>query len=129
MIFNEIYVSALALLGEDPSGVYSDDYAARAPYLIPILCYNLSHLDRKCRSDENSGGINYMPSAPVDMHSDFPLSDMLATPAAYYLASMLVFDSDETRSDTLYERFCEMCDGIESSLPCKLEKTVDKYPV
>ena len=128
MCFKDIYTSALALLGEDPTGVYCDDYAARVPDLLPILCYNLSHLDRKCRGSESDNGINYMPPAPADMNGVFPLSDVLAAPASYYLASMLIFDSDETRSDTLYEKFCEMCDGIESSLPCKLEKTVDKYP-
>ena len=128
MCFKDIYTSALALLGEDPTGIYSGDYASRAPYLLPILCYNLSHLDRKYRNAGNDDGINYMPRSPVDMNGVFPLSEVLAAPAAYYLASMLIFDSDETRSDTLYEKFCEMCDGIERDLPYKLEKTVDKYP-
>ena len=61
MICRGVYEHALAILGEDLSGRYSDDYLERSMYLIALICSNLCEKDQILRKEKGlpeQGNIN-----------------------------------------------------------------------
>lgn len=128
MTYLNIFTKALSLLGEDTSGNYSDDYLARAPFLLATVTSELAESDALYRAATGkSGGVDGMADT-VDMNGTFSLSAVFAPAVVYYLAAMLVFDTDEKKSDTLYDKFCDICAKIESRLPFTSESTAQHYP-
>ena len=45
MVCGDVYKLALAALGEAPDGQYSDDYTARAVYLLPMVFSSMKEMD------------------------------------------------------------------------------------
>ena len=128
MICREIYESSLAILGESPSGEHSGDYEERAPYLLAALCHLLAEHDAIYRDECSLGSQRSLPEMKIELYESFPLCDAFAPAAAYYLASMLIFDIDCERSDSLFEKYESSVHGLLSGLPFKSLKTIDKYP-
>jgi len=129
MTCRDIYESALALLGESPSGENSGDYTERAPYLIAVLCGLLAETDRRFRDEHGRPAQGALSDLKLELSEIFPLCNEFAPAAALYLASMLIFDSDGDRSDALFEKYSEICKGIADGFSCKCEKIVNKYPL
>ena len=128
MTFRGIYEHSLGLLGEDVSGKYSEDYLLRAPYLLALLCCDLAKSDNDYRE---SYGLDPQPlfdKVAIDLDEEFPLSEVFVPTAVFYLASMLVFDTDTERSDKLYEKYCNSFVSLVGSVPFIKGMTVDKYP-
>ncbi len=128
MTFRNIYEHSLGLLGEDVSGKYSEDYLFRAPYLLALLCGDLSKSDNDYRE---SYGLEAQPpfdKTTVELDEEFPLCEVFVPAAVFYLASMLVFDTDTERSDKLYEKYCNSFVSLVGTMPFVSGKTVDKYP-
>ena len=128
MTHMSVFTQALALLGEDTSGNYSADYLARAPFLLATVTSELAESDALYRAAHGESGRTAETGGTVDMNDELGLSDIFAPAVVYYLASMLVFDTDEKKSDTLYDKFCDICAKIESRLPFTAEKTAQRYP-
>lgn len=128
MTHMSVFTQALALLGEDTSGNYSADYLARAPFLLATVTSELAESDALYRAAHGDSGRTAEIGGTVDMNDELGLSDIFAPAVVYYLASMLVFDTDEKKSDTLYDKFCDICAKIESRLPFTAEKTAQRYP-
>ena len=129
MVCRGIYESSLALLGETPSGEHSGDYEERAPYLLAALCHLLADRDVIYRKECSLGSQRVLPEIKLQLYDTFPLCDAFAPAAAYYLASMLIFDIDSERSDSLFEKYESSVTELLSGLPFKSIKTIDKYPV
>ena len=128
MTFRNIYEHSLGLLGEDTDGQYSEDYLLRAPYLLALLCCDLSKSDMDYRESYGLEVLPYFDKAAVDLDDEFPLCDVFVPTAVFYLASMLVFDTDTARSDKLYDKYCDSLVSLVSSVPFIKGQTVDKYP-
>ena len=116
MLCEQIYESALALLGESLDPNDNTDYEERAPYLIAGFCAEAQERDKDWRSSMNHGTQGTWNSVCISLDEIFPLSERFACAAAFYVAAMLVVDSDEELSDTLYDRFCDAMSTIDSAL-------------
>ena len=128
MICRDIYGSSLSLLGEDTSGEYSEDYERRVSYLIPLLYALLSEKDDALREARGLGKHGNINIEKTNLDEEFMLCEDFLPAAAYYVSSMLIFDSDSARADKLYEKYSDTVEKIMKGIPFKSEKTVDKYP-
>lgn len=116
MLCEKIYESALALLGESMALDDNTDYEERAPYIIAAFCSEAQDADKDWRRIFDLEAQSSWDTLCVPLEEEFPLSDRFANAAAFYLAAILVLDSDEQLSDKLYERFCDAISTIDSSL-------------
>ena len=128
MTYRNVFTQALALLGEDTSCNYAADYLARAPFLLATVVSELAESDARYRASHGEDGKVAEPADTVDMNGELCLSGIFTPAVVYYLASMLIFDTDEKKSDALYDKFCDLCAKIESRLPFSVEKTAQRYP-
>ena len=129
MTCRDIYESALALLGESPNGENSSDYTERAPYLIAVLCGLLAETDQRFRTEHGRPAQGTVPDMKLELSEIFPLCNEFAPAAAFYLASMLIFDSDGDRADALFEQYTEICKNIVDGFSYKCEKIINKYRI
>ena len=129
MICRDIYEGALACLGEDPSGEHSEDYAARSPYLLAALCFLLGETDRCYRAERGLEAQKSLPDRKIELSAAFPLCKEFAPAAVYYLASMLIFDTDSDRSDTLFEKYYMAAKSVIGTIVFESKKIIDKYPL
>lgn len=99
MTNNDIYVHAVALLGEDENSSGITDYRRRAPKLLSAIVSRLSAVSAAIGTDV--GDID------CELDSAFPLDERLADACAYFLASLLILDESlelSKRLDELGER-------------------------
>lgn len=127
MTFRNIYDHALSLIGEDLSGQYSEDYLLRAPYLLALLCADLSKSDNDYRESYGIETKPYFDKPSIDFDEEFPLCEVFVPGAVFYLASMLIFDTDPERSDKLYEKYCNSFTSLVGTMPFIKGMTIDKY--
>ena len=117
MLCEQIYYSALALLGESLNVNDNIDYEERAPYLFAAFCTEAQETDKAWRSALGLESQSTWNPTYISLDDLFPLSDRFASAAAFYVAAMLVVDSDEELSDKLYDRFCDAMSTIDSNIP------------
>ena len=122
-----IYDAALRLLAESTVAGEAEDYEERAPYLLAAFCTEMSELDNKLRKVRNEAAGILSDTVLLPLDSDFPLSPRFTVAASLYLAAMLILDSDEDRSDTLYGQYSDAVSRIADSIPATLTSIVDKY--
>lgn len=116
MLCEEIYESALALLGESMNRYDNSDYEERAPYLIAAFCSEAQERDKAWRNSLSLEAQSTWNTVFISLDQEFPLSERFASAAAFYVAAMLVVDSDEELSDKLYDRFCDAMSTIDSNI-------------
>ena len=126
MIYQDIYDTALRMACED-TNASMPDYDDRAPYLLANFYNEQIPLQKKLDAANGGEPIDYQPEVCVDLGSDFPLSEEFITPAAYYLAAMLVLDENEEMSDRLFDRYIDGVASIACSLPASLHPIKDRY--
>lgn len=123
----ELYDAALRILAESTAAQDNEDYEERAPYLLAAFASEAGAIDRKLRiANQDTSAPKYSPVF-LDLEHEFPLSDALAAAASLYLAAMLILESDESRSDVLYDRYCDTLLRIEENLPATKEVITDRY--
>ncbi|MBE6550362.1 MAG: hypothetical protein E7670_08050 [Ruminococcaceae bacterium] len=125
MLCEQIYESALALLGESMNENDNIDYEERAPYLIAAFCSEAQERDKEWRSSLSLGSQGTWDTVCIALDELFPLSERFACAAAFYVAAMLVVDSDEELSDKLYDRFCDAMSTIDSNIEASLDTDDD----
>lgn len=123
----ELYEAALRLLGENTAADENEDYAERAPYLLATCVSEAAEIDRHLRLSRKEAPKPLVETVSLPLDEEFPLSDELSHAAVYYLAAMLILESDERRSDILYDRYCDSLLRIEEALPASLEPIADRY--
>lgn len=122
----DLYTSALCLLAESLEDGENEDYEERAPYLLAAFCSEIADVDKNFRRAEGTQAPIH-DSIYLDLDADFPLSERFGTAASLYLAAMLILDSDEERSDSLYEKYCDSISSIADSIPACSEPIVNRY--
>ncbi len=126
MTCNEIYTVALGMLCES-SGNDNSDYEERAPYLLASFCSACRALDARYRQ---ANGLDTAPDFSdtcIALNEDFPLHRVFSTPAAAYLAAMLVVDENEEMSDRFCALYSDSLSQIQATLPCKVEPIQNRY--
>ena len=127
MTVRDIYTSALCLLAESTSEADTEDYAERAPYLVAAFCSEAQDTDEALRVSKNEAEAPQFNPVYIPLEDKFPLLKCFCTPAAYYLAAMLVIGEDEGLSDRLYDKYCDSMSLIRQSIPALCESVEDAY--
>lgn len=125
----DIYKSALRMIGENGREDRTADYLERTPYILANAVSDLKVLDgyyRKAHSlpeqPEISGAEVCLP-----LSESFPLSDRFAGAVTAYLASILLIDENTILSDKFYDRFCMAVTAITGEIPAETEKILERY--
>ncbi len=129
MTYRDIYKRALSLIGGTLDADTEGEYEARAPYIFGSLIDELSELDTALRRAKGEDPVLYGDRPYRALDEVFPLCRRLNTPAAHYMASLLLSDSlsETERSDELYDRFCLAVSRLTDSLPAELKATAEVY--
>ena len=115
------------LLAESSAPEETEDYEERAPYLLAAFCTEMCDLDKKFRLIAKDTADVVIDTVLLPLDGDFPLSPRFTVAASLYLAAMLILDSDEERSDALYEQYTDTISRIADSIPATLTSLVNKY--
>ncbi len=127
MTVKDIYDSALRLLGEPADNGSDSDYADRAPYIVAAFCCDAAQADRDFRETHALSAQPSFSEVFLDLSAEFPLSPRFASAAAYYLAAMLIFEEDESRSDSLFAKYCDSLSAAITEIPARLGKIKNMY--
>ena len=109
----DIYDIALSLIAEPGDALRIEDYAARAPYILGDFLYENKTFDDRYREFMELDVRQTEIAIPVELDSEFPLSERFVSAAAHYLAAMLVCDSNSELSDKLLKLQQASFDKIE----------------
>ena len=126
MTNKDIFLGALALVGE-PVGLDAADYAERAPYIIANFITENATLDDKYRAAIGAEPKAAICSVFAADDDEFPLLPRFSSAAQYYLASMLIADEDDVRSDGFFDKFCTAMADIMAETPAVCGAIVDVY--
>ena len=128
MTCRDIYEAALRLLGESTVYGENEDYEERAPYIIAAFCTDVRETDEAWReATEGDDSDTPWSSVRIGLDANFPLSDRFAPSAAYYLAAILVLESNEALSDRLYDKCSDAVSRIRDGIPCETVPIINKY--
>ena len=127
MICYDILTAALRLLGEPGDADDNHDYAERAIYIIASFIGEAREVDAKYRLAHGLDKAEISEYVFVSLDDEFPLSERLAYPASFYLASLLIADESPELSESYYERYCDSISAICASLPSHNESITDVY--
>ncbi len=127
MMVQSILENAVSILAE--SVAYGDfpDYEERTSYLLAAFCSEAREADNALRKFMGIDEPCYFDGIYLSLGDDFPLLDRFATPAALYLASMLVIDDAPELSDRIYHRYSDSMSLIYQNICGMSEGTVNKY--
>ncbi len=123
----DIYDQALAILGEAPDPDGAHEFAERASYLTASFCANTADIDRDFRDSHGLGTQPEFSEIYLELDSTFPFCERFATPAAYFVAAMLILDENESLSDSIYEKYCDALARTISEIPYKKERIANVY--
>ena len=123
----DIYISALSLIGESVDIEENNDYEERAPYLLAAFCSEAASTDAAYREMKKLEAATSVDNVCLPLECDFPYADRFASAAVMYLAAMLVIDENIELSDKLFDRYCDTMATIQSEIPSRIEKIVQKY--
>jgi len=127
MTNRDIYISALRLIGENGDLEGNEDYEERAPYLIAAFCTDAKETDAALRESLRLYPAEDIDCVRIPLETDFPLHERFVTAAVNYLAAMLIIDENMELSDKIYDKYCDIMATIQSGIPAKIEKIIDKY--
>ena len=124
----DVYTAALALISE-PAADDSRraDFDERAPYLIAAMCDEARAMDAVFRRACDEPVQDSFNPVCLELDAAFPLTERFAAPAATYVAAMLVLDENETLSDRLYDRYCDLMSDLCATCPASAQPIVDVY--
>ena len=97
------------------------------PYALATVCTNLAKLDRAYREMKNYDEQPAFSEFCLDVGDDFPLCDRFVFPCVMFVASMLLIDMDEKKSDAFYDKYVTTLTQIVSEMPFECGSTVEKY--
>ena len=126
MTYRELYDSALRIVAET-DGDANEDYEDRAEYILAAFCSECAPIDKRyCKANKLSE-TNFSPKSVVDLSERFPLEEIFAPAAVYYLGAMLVSDENESLSDRLFALYTDAISAIQSGLPWSNHKIINNY--
>lgn len=98
------------------------------PFALGSVCGNLAELDKLYRHahgrEEQAEFSHYF----IDVDTEFPLCDVFVHPCVMFIASMMLIDVNEKRSDVFYDRYASAVTKIAHEIPAEINSTVEKYP-
>ena len=128
MKIKEIFDSTMGILSKNDITVSESDFKERAPFIIAMFCCNTAAVDRDLRESHGFPTQKHFNEVFLDMEEDFPLDSRFSTPAAYYLAAMLIMDEKENVSDRLFDLFSNNISEVIKEIPSRKHKIINVYP-
>lgn len=124
-----LFRGAVATTCENPnSSANTEDYTARAQFLLAEFITQYAHLDALYRAANGMESKNISTNLSViDPEDDFPLCDIFIPVAINYLASAFVLSENEEMSDRFFDRYINGVLEIRKTLPAKQAPIVDRY--
>lgn len=123
----EIYDAALRLASEIPLSDTNEDYEARAPYLLAMICHRYAALDRVYRLVHGLEEQELLSITHLPLQIQFPLSEPFLAPVSTALAALLVLEENPQLSKSLAELEGEMIHEIREGIPFQKETIVSRY--
>ena len=123
----KIFDTTLAVLDEASPQVNSDDLRERMPYLMALFCGEILSGGLPVGIAEGLSENEVFSRGMIDESEDFPLEEKFATPAAYYIAAMLVADFDSPLFDKLFDRYTDAVSRIIDGTGAYVEPITDVY--
>lgn len=105
------------------------DYEERATYLLAAFCSDMTEIQETYREMTGEGGERIPPAACLPLDGEFPCPERFYSPAAYYLAAMLVIEENPDFSDRLFARYSDAISTICESLHWQASPIEDLYGV
>ena len=123
MTYRDIYMQALALIGEPADNNSTADYAGRAPALLTAVnaAVYLEVVRHALKSAEMA------PKICQNLDEEYPYSEYFSSPTAMMLASYLILDRDSKVGELLTEAAVGLIKNIKKPLT-KVESCVEVYP-
>ena len=112
MTYYDIYLSALAFIGEPEDSAGAADYKKRAVLLLPHIVSSLIHIHQLLGNESPDAS----KLLTVTHDSEFPLDLRLSTAASLQLASLLIIDELGEMSQTLSKRASEEAERVLSGV-------------
>lgn len=109
---------ALALIDERESIGDVSDLEERSPYILASFCSLCKSLDKKLRQRDSLEAQGKFSAVKLKLSDTFPLCDTLISPAAAYLASMLIADENPSLSESLYDKYCDSIATLGAECNC-----------
>lgn len=126
MTCRDIYTVALEMVAEALDNDNSD-YEERAPYLLASFCSTCRTLDARYREANGCEAASDFSDTCLNLEDAFPLHRAFSSPAAAYLAAMLVVDENEELSDRFCALYSDRLAQLQAELPCKTESIQNRY--
>ena len=127
MTYRDVLDAAVRLLSEDGENGYTEDYTARAPYVLATFDAECAAADRAYRQSHGQEPLSASGKTCVELHESFRLSDVFFPAALYYLSAMLVMDENEALGERFFDLYSDAVSKILSALPATLSQIVDSY--
>ena len=127
VIAYNIFLDALHLLNIDEDSEQCVEFSDRAPYLIASVSLEAWDIDKLYRQ------VNGLANQPIfnptgyKLNDFFPLADRFIVPAGFYVASMLISDTNMELGDHLFDKYCQSMSKIVESLPGDISQTKNVY--
>ena len=128
MTYRELYLSALHIISENNDGSSNSDYENRAGYILAAFCNEHFALDTRYRKANQLVNSTFTPSSNIVLSDSFPLKEIFAPAAVYYLGAMLVSDENESLYQQLSELYTKAIASIQNGLPYASESITNCYP-
>lgn len=127
MTYRALYQAALRMVCESELDRDTDDYEDRAGYLLATFCAEHTPTDNRYRREKGHSELPAFTKACVELDEKFPLSNVFAPIAQYYLAAMLVIDENEELSDRCFARYTETLAALQKEFASTAAPIRDHY--
>ena len=98
------------------------------PYALATVCSNLAKFDRMYRQMKNYGEQPSFSEFCLRVGDDFPLCERFVFPCVMFVASMVLIDIDDKKSDAFYDKYATTLTQIVSEMPFECGSMVERYP-
>ena len=123
MTCRQIYLEALAILGESVEDDTLVDYASRAPYLMTLVLFRFLFVS-DAMSETPADRSKFVG---ISLDDEFPLDERLSSAAALALACLIITPELPELSDTLNKR-AELAAQTAAKEASALVSTKEVYP-
>ena len=127
IISYNIFLDALQLLNINEDSEMCVEFADRAPFIIASMCLEVGNIDVLYRKANGLSNPPVFNPTEFKLNSFFPLADRFITPAGFYVASMLISDTNIELGDYFFDKYCDSMSKIVESLPADISGTKNVY--
>ena len=128
MTCDSILTAACNMASEASDSLLStDDFTARAPYIIASFCGMASVADKHYRHAFSLGAQRSFNRTKIELSEHFPLCDRFISAATAFLAAMLISVDNPNLSESLREMARHELTAAYDEIPATLHGVVNVY--